>query len=543
MLTNNNNTPSSAPPPPPPPPSADWRKNWKPAKNNDKNENTLGSTPSKTSNSTQLKKVQSKSPVQQSLFNFEESLVFKKKQEEHNVNSETADEGSNIRQSEPNRGLTPKPVSPRVLSPQQDNCNSNKPSGTNNSTQSEKGLSENPIQLATEQKIDTPILINTLVGISKTAALKYSIATLLLCISSVTAGIYTYLSISVTLSDPVLFTVIAFVSASVMLSLAAYLINSHLSAINSEKKVDPGRKQSQDLQKAKGLEHSNTHTSSLSVTLGTSSAPPPPPPPLPQNAAPLPSPPPPPTASKYTEKPKNGAPKKANESKHDRSDLLAQIIGGGVKLKRVNNEFKNAKTPGNNNDGKSQDFSDELKEEFKSSKSNAEQETGEELAARIEKSIQENKQHTMRNAQCHDSGIANILKRRLAIEFSSSESEVSDHSDSDDWSNDKSKKPKEKKLTKSRKKPTPSNSQPEDERGSKSPDSGHESDDNEKSKPTSPLHSVPKAGKPLVPPKTAGLQTKSEASPAAQANNVDSVNSEVQKPFQVQSVVDRGKRK
>ncbi|OAM05890.1 MAG: hypothetical protein TV41_04145 [Wolbachia endosymbiont of Dactylopius coccus] len=110
-------------------------------------------------------------------------------------------------------------------------------------------------------------------------------------------------------------------------------------------------------------------------------------------------------------------------------------------------------------------------------------------------------------------------------------------------SNDKSKKPKEKKLTKSRKKPTPSNSQPEDERGSKSPDSGHESDDNEKSKPTSPLHSVPKAGKPLVPPKTAGLQTKSEASPAAQANNVDSVNSEVQKPFQVQSVVDRGKRK
>ncbi|WP_264375622.1 WH2 domain-containing protein [Wolbachia endosymbiont (group B) of Sphaerophoria taeniata] len=627
MLTNNN-TPSSAPPPPPPLPPADWGKNWKPAKNNDKNENTLGSTPSKTSNSTQLKR--GLSEVSNPNL-FEELKNNSKFKEANNANGETADKGSNIRQSEPNRISTTKPVSPRVLSPQQDNGNSNKPSGTNNSTQSEKGLSENPIQLATEQKIDTPILINTLVGISKTAALKYSIATLLLCISSVTAGIYTYLSISVTLSDPVLFTVIAFVSASVMLSLAAYLINSHLSAINSEKGVDPGRKQSQDLQKAKGLEHSNTHTSSPPVALrtssvptpptlknnttnksipsgggkqqgsgdlmadlnktlksrrkaidgeddvqqqnnevcqnqsqdsslqkakelehsntptpsfpvmsGTPSAPPPPPPPLPQNAAPLP---PPPTASKYTEKPKNGAPKKANESEHDRSALFAQIRGGGVKLKRVNNEFKNAKTPGNNNDGKSQDFSDELKEEFKSSKSNAEQETGEELAARIEKSIQENKQHTMRNAQCHDYEIANILKRRLAIELSSSESEVSDHSDSDDWSNDKSKKPKEKKLTKSRKKPTPSNSQPEDERGSKSPDSGHESDDNEKSKPTSPLHSVPKAGKPLVPPKTAGLQTKSEASPAAQANNVDSVNSEVQKPFQVQSVVDRGKRK
>ncbi|OCA05902.1 hypothetical protein wTpre_220 [Wolbachia endosymbiont of Trichogramma pretiosum] len=37
-------------------------------------------------------------------------------------------------------------------------------------------------------------------------------------------------------------------------------------------------------------------------------------------------------------------------------------------------------------------------------------------------------------------------------------------------------------------------------------------------------------GKPLVPPKTAGLQTKSEASPGVQTNNVDQVNSEVQKP-------------
>ncbi|MGY5878481.1 hypothetical protein [Wolbachia endosymbiont of Nasonia oneida] len=321
---------------------------------------------------------QSKSPVQQSSLNFAENPLFKKKQEEHNVNSETADEGSNIRQSEPNRGLTHKPVSTRVFSSQQGNCNSNKPSsnsGTNNSTQSEKGLSENPIQLATEQKIDTPILVNTSVGISKATALKYSIATLLLCISSVTAGIYTYLSISVTLSDPVLFTVIAFVSASVMLSLAAYLINSHLSAINSEKKVDPGREQSQDLQKAKELEQSNTYTSSLSVIAETPILPPPPPPPLPQNAAPLP---PPPTASKCTEKPKNGAPEKAIDSEQNKS-----------------------------------------------------------LPA---------------GAKCHDYEIGKILQRRIGTgSFSSSESEVSDHSDSDDWSNDESKKPKEKKLTKSRK--------------------------------------------------------------------------------------------
>ncbi len=256
----------------------------------------------------------------------------------------------------------------------------------------------------------------------KATRLKYSIAILLLCTSGPVAGVCTYFIISAVLSSaavPVSSAVIAFVSASVMLSLAAYLIYSYLSAINSEKGVDPGRKQSQDLQKAKGLEHSNTHTSSLSVTLGTSSAPtsptlknnannksipsgggkqqgsgdlmadlhktlkkrrkatdgeddvqqqnnevcqnqsqdlqkakelehsntptpsfpvmsgtpsapPPPPPPLPQNAAPLPSQPPPPTASKCTEKPKNCAPKNANESEHDRSDLLEQIRKGVI---------------------------------------------------------------------------------------------------------------------------------------------------------------------------------------------------------------------
>ncbi|CAH2235604.1 jg18306 [Pararge aegeria aegeria] len=169
----------------------------------------------------------------------------------------------------------------------------------------------------------------------KATALKYSIAILLLCTSGPVAGVCTYFIISAVLSSaavPVSSAVIAFVSASVMLSLAAYLIYSYLSAINSEKGVDPGRKQSQDLQKAKGLEHSNTPTPSFPVMSGIPIVPllPPPPPPLPQNAAPLPSPPPPPTASKYTEKPKNGAPKKANESKHDRSDLLEQIRKGVI---------------------------------------------------------------------------------------------------------------------------------------------------------------------------------------------------------------------
>jgi len=170
MLTNNNNTSSSAPPPPPPPPP-DCKNT---CKHNNKNGKSPSVTAEKSSSGNKPRRDQSKSPVQQSSLNFAENPLFKKKQEEHNVNSETADEGSNIRQSEPNRGLTHKPVSTRVFSSQQGNCNSNKPSsnsGTNNSTQSEKGLSENPIQLATEQKIDTPILVNTSVGISKATAL------------------------------------------------------------------------------------------------------------------------------------------------------------------------------------------------------------------------------------------------------------------------------------------------------------------------------------------------------------------------------------
>ncbi|TNK94605.1 hypothetical protein OUY_00800 [Wolbachia endosymbiont of Leptopilina clavipes] len=195
MLTNdlsNNKIPA---PPPPPPPPLDWKNT---CKHNDKDGKSPSVTAEKSSSGSKLKRDLPEVSNPNCLKELENNSKFK---EANNANGETADKGSNIRQSEPNRISTTKPVSPRVLSPQQDNCNSNKPSGTNNSTQSEKGLSENPIQLATEQKIDTPIVINTLVGISKTAALKYSIATLLLCISSVTAGIYTYLSISVTLSD------------------------------------------------------------------------------------------------------------------------------------------------------------------------------------------------------------------------------------------------------------------------------------------------------------------------------------------------------
>ncbi|MFP3022993.1 MAG: hypothetical protein ACEY3K_08825, partial [Wolbachia sp.] len=255
-----------APPPPPPLPPAGWVKNCRQAENNDKNEKTSGSIASENSSRTEPKKGQSKSPVQQLSLNFADSPLFKQKQ--------AADEGSNTGQGEPNRTSTPKSASSRVLSPQQDNDNQHSGVQFDKDKPGEmKCESKNQKSSVAEQK--------------KATGLKYSIAILLLCTSGAVAGVYTYFMISAVLSGasvPVFFAVIASVSALVMFSSAAYLINSFVSAINSEKGVDPGRKQPQNLQKAKGLEHSNsanTPTSSLPVMSGTPSAPPSPPPPPP----------------------------------------------------------------------------------------------------------------------------------------------------------------------------------------------------------------------------------------------------------------------
>ncbi|UFO00477.1 MULTISPECIES: hypothetical protein [unclassified Wolbachia] len=267
MLTNdlsNSNTPSSAPPPPPLP--SGGLKNWKLPQDNKKPSNLATSG---ISSHTEPKKGQSKSPVQQSSLNFENNPLFKKKQEEHNVNSETADEGSknsiHVKNPETKNSAQSKEEDNASDKTKNDRSNTKQVMPKKPMTEQHNGVhsdSENQKSSVAEQK--------------KATGLKYSIAILLLCTSSTVAGVYTCFIILEVLSSaavPVSSAVIAFVSALVMLSLAAYLINSHLSAINSEKGVDPGRKQSQDLQKAKGLEHSNTHTSSLSVTLGTSSAP------------------------------------------------------------------------------------------------------------------------------------------------------------------------------------------------------------------------------------------------------------------------------
>lgn len=371
----------------------------------------------------------------------------------------------------------------------QDNGNSNKPygnSGTNNSTQSEKGLSESPIQLATEQKIDTPILINTLVRISKAAALKYSIATLLLCISSVTAGIYTYLSISATLSAPVLFTVIASVSSLVVLSLAVYLINSFVSAINSEKGVDPGREQSQDsgLQKAKGLEHSNsanTPTSSLPVMSGTSIVPPPPPP----------------AASKHTEQhkdtnileeTKNKTLKKVEDKpKNDNGNAALLNDIAKVNVKEIMNEEQKRKR--DEKIKQSQKKVEEREEKGKKEREDAGKETEKDMNSALKKKLASRRTGIAgeeENVVQPLNGVYGKISSMIPSPRSRSSSLSSNNSD-ESWNSD------DEYLA-----------SPTSQLGRReNPDSGH---DNTKPEPTTPPRSTLKAEKPPVPPKPPNLR-------------------------------------
>lgn len=327
--SSNNNIPASVPPPPSPPLPPGDLKNWKLPQDNGNSKKPSNVATSGISSRTEPKKGRSKSPVQQSSLNFAENPLFKKKQKEYNANGETADKGSNIRQSEKNRSSTPKPVFPRVLSPQQDNGNSNKPFSNSedskrtkttpdlsNSYNLSSELEENNKPLEAQNTLEERCEINTGQGVpqkpmteqhsgvqfdkdkpgemkcesknqksslaeqKKATGLKYSIAILLLCTSGAVAGVCTYFMISAVLSGvavPVFFAVIASVSALVMLSSAAYLINSCVFALNSEKKIGPNRKQSQE---AESFGHSNTPIPSLEMS-GTPSAPPPPPPPPP----------------------------------------------------------------------------------------------------------------------------------------------------------------------------------------------------------------------------------------------------------------------
>ena len=317
-------------PVPPPPPPEDWGKNRKPAKNNDKNENTLDSTPSKTSNSTQLKRGLSEVSNPNFLEELKNNSKFK---EANNANGETADEGSknsiHVKNPETRNSAQSKEEDNASDKTKNDRSNTKQVVPKKPMTEQHNSVhsdSENQKSSVAEQK--------------KATGLKYSIAILLLCTSSTVAGVYTYFIISAVLSSaavPVSSAVIAFVSALVMLSLAAYLINSHLSAINSEKGVDPGRKQSQDLQKAKELEHSNTPIPSLEMS-GTPSAPPPPLTPVKSNDLS--------TTQRVIRKSspsdanqKDVQQKQFNTSVDARSNLLAEIRKG-LTLKKVSDEQK-----------------------------------------------------------------------------------------------------------------------------------------------------------------------------------------------------------
>ncbi|AGJ98477.1 hypothetical protein wNo_00160 [Wolbachia endosymbiont of Drosophila simulans wNo] len=318
--SSNNNIPASVPPPPPPPPPG-WNNTYK---HNDKDGKSPSVTAEKSSSGTQLKRGLSEISNPNFLEELKNNSKFK---EANNANGETADKGSNIRQSEKNRSSTPKPVFPRVLSPQQDNGSSNKPFSNSedskrtktipdlsNSYNLSSELKENNKPLEAQNTLEERCEINTGQGVpqkpmteqhsgvqfdkdkpgemkcesknqksslaeqKKATGLKYSIAILLLCTSGAVAGVCTYFMISAVLSGvavPVFFAVIASVSALVMLSSAAYLINSCVFALNSEKKIGPNRKQSQE---AESFGHSNTPIPSLEIS-GTLSAPPPPPPP------------------------------------------------------------------------------------------------------------------------------------------------------------------------------------------------------------------------------------------------------------------------
>ncbi|MCM1001562.1 MAG: hypothetical protein KTV72_04560, partial [Wolbachia endosymbiont of Melophagus ovinus] len=168
----------------------------------------------------------------------------------------------------------------------------------------------------------------------------------------------------------------------------------------------------------------------------------------------------------------------------------------------------------------------------------------------VEQKPKEGKTQQPPNTASQD--IAQILARRKHIETpdSESESERSDHSDSEDWTDNEGdkqkssasfnrdsdrsvdgKEPRKKKLKKRSERSIPQTHQPDNKKRSESPDSGCASDDNVQSKPTPPSHSsAPKAGKPQVPPKPANLQARSEASPVKKEYDADPVNGEMQDP-------------
>ncbi|MFP3020315.1 MAG: hypothetical protein ACEY3F_03060 [Wolbachia sp.] len=346
------------------------------------------------------------------------------------------------------------------------------------------------------------------------------IAVSLLSVFSFTAGQYLpYVIVAVSGSGAIEAVPLAIFAVSAIVALVSVicLIRLAVSRAGDEKKIDLIKQDRGSQTEVRSSEYNDTNLKNKSnvptptpppVTFGTqpnlSVSVPPPPPPVPNSN-------------------KTSLLKEANSpNQKDQRSALFEEIRKGIKL----NDSKADKKSNNNGNSANEQFTNELNAKLKSSGGTDKEETQEAHATRIEKNLKERKPFTMNNTQDHPHDIASILQRRSAIEFSDSESgsEHSGSSSGSGWTEDEDKdkqreaEQKRKRLTKHKGKSTPPNPQPNSNKRRDSSDSGHGSG-GEESRSTSPL---------LLKP--ADLHTRSKAPPAAQVNNVDPVNSEVQDP-------------
>ncbi|WP_341821819.1 hypothetical protein [Wolbachia endosymbiont (group A) of Ischnus inquisitorius] len=259
----------------------------------------------------------------------------------------------------------------------------------------------------------------------------------------------------------------------------------------------------------------------------TSGAVPPPPPPMPtpeqlnQTSGAVPPPPPPmPTPEQLNQT--SGAvppppPPQNSSTQQGSNDLLNSIkkAGGKPVMSKEQKKARDEKLKQNrekrekNSEGEQTDLRNALLAEI--------------IGGFKLKSVNKNQQSPEKSTPKTECNIAVILARRVAMECSDSESESSSRGSG--WSDEGEQEevgPKQKMLTKHRKKSMPSNPQSFHKERNKSPDSGHVSGDDAKPEPTSPSHPAPEAGKPPITPKPAGLQTKPEAPPVKEESPVSS---------------------
>ncbi|MFJ5424179.1 WH2 domain-containing protein [Wolbachia endosymbiont of Drosophila barbarae] len=369
------------------------------------------------------------------------------------------------------------------------------------------------------------------------------IAVSLLSIFSFISGQYLpYVIIAVSGSGPIAAVPLAIFAVSTVVALISvtHLVKLAISRDDNKKEVGLngqkfGHTPSQEPQKfvcknCTNLENkSNVPTpQSPPVTLGTQpnpsvSVPPPPPPPLPQDAA-LPPPPPMPTPEQLNQA--SGAvppppPPQNSSTQQGSNDLLNSIKKAGGKA-GVSKEQKKARD-------------EKLKQNREKREKNSEGEQTDSknaLFAEIRggfklKPVNKNQQSPEKSTPKTKCDTASILARRIATEFSDSESEHSDSISDSGWTTDESKdkqkeiEQKKKVLTKSRKKSTPSNSQSDNKKGISTPESGYRSDDDQQYPETAaPPSHQPNTKKPPIPPKPVNLKTKPEAPLATTATEV-----------------------